>query len=151
MVNKIVGFITSLGAAKKTAGSGDIQQVLDKLPLDASEGMKHVFDNVTDYLRVAEQEKTNRAKIESNKVQALAAIQGQRELIELLINRTFDERGQVLAKQFEALDYALANGNLAVVQASLNGMVAVIQTSPFKTLQEMQQALGAKDFVVRLE
>jgi hypothetical protein len=30
-------------------------------------------------------------------------------------------------------------------------MVAVIQTSPFKTVQEMQQALGAKDFVVRLE
>jgi len=69
----------------------------------------------------------------------------------LLINRTFDERGQVLAKQFEALDHALANGNTELVQASLNGMVAVIQTSPFKTVQEMQQALGTKDFVVRLE
>ena len=69
----------------------------------------------------------------------------------MLINRTFDERGQVLAKQFEALDHALANGNTELVQASLNGMVAVIQTSPFKTVQEMQQALGTKDFVVRLE
>jgi hypothetical protein len=151
MANKIVGFLTNLGAAKKGKAGGDFQQVLSQLPMDASDGLKHVFDNVTDYLKVAEQEKTNRAKIEANKTLALTAIQNQRAMIEKLIDRTFDERGLVLAKQFEALDHALAAGNLEIVQASLSGMVAVIQTSPFKSVQEMQQALGAKDFVVRLE
>lgn len=150
-MKKIMGMLVAMGGSKARKGNGDYQQVLEKLPVDSIDGLKHVFDNVTDYLRVAEQEKTNRAKIESNKMQALEAIRSQRELITLLINRTFDERGQVLAKQFEALDHALANGNIDIVQASLTGMVTVIQTSPFKTVQEMQQALGAKDFVIRLE
>lgn len=150
MANKIVSLITRLGKGKSRNGS-NMALVFDKLPTDAAQGIKHVFDNVTEYLKVAEQEKTNRAQIDAAKQQALAQIQSQRDTITLLINRTFDERGAVLAKQFEALDHALANGNIAVVQASLQGMVAVIQTSPFKTIQEMQQALGSKDFVVRLE
>lgn len=150
MVNKIVSLFSGLSKVKKPKGE-DMALVFDKLPTDTTQGIKHVFDTVTEYLKVAEQEKTNRAQIESAKEQALAQIQSQRDTITLLINRTFDERGDVLKKQFEALDHALASGNVAVVQASLHAMVAVIQTSPFKTVQEMQQALGSKDFVVRLE
>lgn len=124
---------------------------LQSLQRRRTQGVKHVFDNVIEYLKVAELEKSNRAAIEARKTVALEQIRSQRDTINLLINRTFDERGQVLAKQFAALDHALACGNIEVVQASLQGMVAVIQTSPFKTIQEMQQALGTKDFVVRLE
>lgn len=152
MANKLVSMITSLGAAKtKKPKTEDIQTVLSNVPLDAVQGVKHVFDNVVEYLKVSELEKTNRAGIEARKTVALEQIRSQRDTINQLINRTFDERGQVLAKQFAALDHALVSGNVEVVQASLQGMVAVIQTSPFKTVQEMQQALGTKDFVVRLE
>ena len=151
MANKFANMIVNLGAAKARKPTTDIQTVLSHIPLDAIDGVKHVFDNVIEYLKVAELEKSNRADIDARKTVALAQIRSQRDTINLLINRTFDERGQVLAKQFAALDHALASGNIEVVQASLQGMVAVIQTSPFKTIQEMQQALGTKDFVVRLE
>ncbi|NYE59222.1 hypothetical protein FHW58_000374 [Duganella sp. 1224] len=152
MANKLVNMLTSLGAAKsKKPKGGDLQDVLSNVPLDAMQSVKHVFDNVTEYLKIAEQEQTNRANIAARRDVALEQIRSQRDTINLLIQRTFDERGQVLAKQFEALDRALANGDVAIVQASLQGMVAVIQTSPFKTIQDMQQALGSKDFVVRLE
>jgi len=67
------------------------------------------------------------------------------------MQHTFRERALVLQKQFDALDQALAQGDPSMVDAALKSMVAVVQTSPFKTMQEMQAALGSKDFVIRLE
>lgn len=104
-----------------------------------------------DAFKIAEQEKTNRTEITARRDIALESIRAQRDAFSELMKYTFKERSVVLAKQFEALDFALANGNIEVVQSSLNAMVAVIQTSPFKNMQEMQTALGSKDFVVRLE
>jgi hypothetical protein len=148
----IIKFVQSaVSPTKKKNKTSTVPEILNALPLDSVDGVRHVFDTVTDYLKTAEQEKTNRANIEANKEKALLAIQSQRDLIAKLIDRTFDERGAVLAKQFETLDRALAAGNIEIVQASLSGMVTVIQSSPFKSVQEMQSALGMRDFVVRLE
>ena len=82
---------------------------------------------------------------------ALASIQAQRETISELIQFTFQERAATLQKQFDVLDQAMAQGNAAIVDSSLKSMVAVIQSSPFKSIQEMQQSLANKDFVIRLE
>lgn len=121
------------------------------LPTGVVGGVQIVLTNITDYLKFAEQEQTNRTEITARRDVALASIQAQRDAFSELMKYTFQERSAVLAKQFEVLDFALASGNIEVVQSSLNAMVTVIQTSPFKSMQEMQTALGSKDFVVRLE
>lgn len=133
------------------SGANSIIKSLAGLPAHVATGMTDVVGQVTDYLKVAEQEQTKRTEINARRDAALATIQGQRDNISELLRYTFQERASVLQKQFEALDYALANNQPELVSASLKSMVSVIQSSPFKTIQEMQQALGSKDFVVRLE
>lgn len=126
-------------------------QNLSALPIHVVGGITDLVTSVTDYLTVAEQENTKRTTITANRDIALATIQAQRDTISELMKYTFQERAAVLQKQFEALDQALASSNVEMVSLSLNAMVAVIQSSPFKSIQEMQQALGNKDFTIRLE
>jgi hypothetical protein len=121
------------------------------LPAHVVDGVTNVVSSVTDYMKVAEQEETKRTEIRARRDVALATIQAQRDTVMEMIRYTFQERALVLQKHFDVLDKALASGQTELVHTSLTGMVAVIQSSPFKNVQEMQQALGSKDFVVRLE
>jgi len=121
------------------------------LPAHVVDGVTNVVSSITDYMKVAEQEETKRTEIRAKRDVALAAIQAQRDTVMEMIRYTFQERAMVLQKHFEVLDKALAAGQTDLVHTSLSGMVTVIQSSPFKNMREMQQALGSKDFTIRLE
>jgi len=139
------------GRIEKDDGLGALVKNMSGLPVHVVDGVKDVITNVTDYLVIAEQEETKRTEITAKRDVALASIRSQREAFSELMQYTFQERAAVLQKQFEALDLAMASGNAEIANSSLNAMVSIIQTSPFKNIQDMQQALGNKDFVVRLE
>lgn len=144
--------ITKAGKATDIAtATGDVVRAMAGLPAHVVDSVTGIVNDVTDYLKVSEYEQTKRADIAARRDAALATIKAQRENISELIQYTFQERAAVLQKQFEALDKALVDGNPDLVHVSLQSMVAVIQTSPFKSIQEMQKALGSKDFVIRLE
>jgi hypothetical protein len=137
-----------------TSGAADLSLLtksLAGLPVHVVDGVKNMVSDVTDYLKVAEQEKTKRTDITAKRDVALASIRAQREAISEMIQFTFQERASTLQKQFDVLDLAMAQGNAAIVDSSLRSMVQVIQSSPFKSIQEMQQSLANKDFVIRLE
>lgn len=153
--NGVFGFANN---AKKTISSSShgnyvsgIVKSLDKVPLHVSDGVKSVFNDITDYLKIAEIESTKRTDIIARRDVALQSIQSQRAIFEQLMKYTFQERASVINKQFQVLDNAMLNGDLATIKNALDGMVSVIQTSPFKSIQEMQKDLNSKDFVVRLE
>ena len=144
---------SSLGKSGKGASFSvpDVIKSLEKLPIHVSTGITDVISEITDYLKVAEIEATKRTEITARRDVALKALQNQRADFEQLMQHTFHERATVIQKQFDVLNFAMANGDASTVKHALDGMVAVIQTSPFKSVQEMQGALGSKDFVVRLE
>lgn len=120
-------------------------------PAKMMDGLNQVIHEVTEYLKLAELEETKRAEISARRDVAIESIRSQRELISEFLEYTFAERAQVISKHFEALDHALASGNVAVADAALKGMVGVIQSSPFKFLQDMQTAMRDKNFTMRLE
>lgn len=120
-------------------------------PQDVVDATNEVFREVISYLNTKELEQTKRANITANRDVAIEAIRSQREVILESLRYMFEERAQVIQKQFQALDYALETGNVALADTAMKSMVNVIQSSPFKNIQEMQNAMGAKDFVVRLE
>jgi hypothetical protein len=128
-----------------TSASGSIGVTL------VTNALNDIVSNVTEYLRVAQVEKTKRAAISAKRDIALASIRAQRESLSELLCYTFAERSAVLQKQFETLDRAIACGDPGTVELSLKAMLTVVQSSPFETIQKMQQALGDKDFVIRLE
>jgi len=124
---------------------------ISNVPVPIATGVKDVLDGIVDYLRVAEAEETKRTDIRAKQTVALTQLENQRALFEQLMAYTFQERAVVLQSQWQVLDSALKNGNVEQVKLALDGMVNVIQTSPFKSVTEMQEAFGSKDFVVRLE
>jgi hypothetical protein len=129
----------------------EVIKSLEKVPLHVTDGITSVFNEITGYLKIAAIEETKRTDITARRDIALQALKNQRATFEQLMQYTFQERASVIQKQFDVLDFAMANGNVDTIKNALDGMVAVIQTSPFKSIQEMQTALGSKDFVVRLE
>jgi hypothetical protein len=140
--------------SNKANSSTSVESVIKNLsnvPLPIVSGVTDVINGITDYLEIAALEQTKRVDILAKRDVALQQLRNQRDAFEQLMRYTFQERAMVLQKQFETLDCAIADGSVEIVKAALDGMVSVIQTSPFKNVQEMQAALGSKDFVVRLE
>jgi len=138
-------------AGKSGGGAVDLVKSMSGLPSHLTLGVQDVVASVTDYLKVAEQQQTRRAEITAQKDVAIATIEAQRACFSQLLDYTFKERASVLGQQFKALDHALHSGNAELAATALQQMVAVIQTSPFRSMQEMQSAMGQKDFVVRLD
>jgi hypothetical protein len=127
-------------------------QAANKTSNTPSQGAnEELVREVVAYLKFAEQEKTTRADITAKRDIALASIQANRDLMTLFMERTFQERAAVLRTQFAALDHAMARGNDAQVHAALNSLVSVVQSSPFRSIQEMQNALSQEGHVIRLE
>lgn len=145
-----------LVVAGKVSGrsSGVLAPGVARVPVDPTvfiEGLNRLTTSVTDYLTVAQQESTKRAAIAAHRDVALAEISAQRENISELMRFTFQERAAVIERHFAALDQALAAGDASLAQSALQGMVQIVQSSPFKSIQEMQSAMQSKDFVMRLE
>jgi hypothetical protein len=124
----------------------------NKAPSGGQQGVsEELVREAVEYLKLAEQEQTKRADISAKRDVALASIQARRDLMTLYLERTFQERAAVLSAQFAALDRAMDKGDDTQVHAALQSLVMVVQSSPFQSIQEMQQALSQKDHVIRLE
>ena len=147
---------TSLPVSKKgSKANGALPEInianLKNVPVPIVDGVKDVFCCISDYLKVAEVEQTKRVDILAKRDIALQELKNQRGVFKQLMQFTFQERAVVLQKQLDTLDSAMASGDLDVIKAALGGMVSVIESSPFKNIQDLQIALGSKDFVVKLE
>ena len=143
--------VSTKQANKETPPIDSAIKNLSNVPIPIVDGVKEVLNGITEYLKIAEVEQTKRVEISAMRDITLQQLHNQRAAFEQLMKFTFQERAAVLQKQLDTLDFAMANGNVEVIKLALDGMVSVIQTSPFKSAQEMQAALGSKDFVVRLE
>lgn len=93
---------------------------------------------------VAEQE-TKREEIRAERDVAIARIHAMSDNIKLYLEKTFDERSAIFAKQFECVDAALREGNTEMLALTLNSINSLAASSPFKNLSDInqvQQALG---------
>ena len=93
---------------------------------------------------VAEQE-TKREEIRAERDVAIARIHAMSDSIKLYLEKTFDERSAIFAKQFECVDAALRDGNTEMLASTLNNINSLAASSPFKNLadiNQVQQALG---------
>lgn len=94
---------------------------------------------------------TERLKRNAERDEAIELLRSQRDVLLKAIDRVFDERASIVRNQFHALDHALTQKDPEVIKMALDGMVTVIQASPFRSIQEAQQALGDKNHTINLE
>ena len=136
----------------KKAGGKIVKTAAKNIPgtqlLEAvSQGLKIL----NEYKTVEAQEKTKRAEIAAGRDISVEKIRAQRDLIKSFLDRTFDERKQVLTAQIKVLDRAIDKGDTAALKLALDSMLTVIKSSPFENIADMHAQLEAKDFVLRLD
>jgi hypothetical protein len=91
---------------------------------------------------VAEQE-TKREEIRAERDVAIARIHAMSDNIKLYLEKTFDERSAIFAKQFECVDAALREGNTEMLAMTLNSINSLAASSPFKNLADINQVQQA--------
>jgi RecA/RadA recombinase len=120
-------------------------------PLALVETVGKLGAEISHCLRTAQEEQTKRAAISADLEVALSTLRTKRQLFTELMQHTFAERARVIDQAVRTLDDALARGDVALADSALRSMVGVVQTSPFKGIGELRDAMTQKDFVMRLE
>jgi len=115
----------------------------DKLNL--AECFQQMVSAYTDYLKIAEQEKTKRREIEAWEKEAIAKINAQRDLLITYLDRSFDERAENFRALFNVVDKAMSSGNNEQLALTLNEITEIAKSSPFKELANLTSVRAALD------
>lgn len=99
--------------------------------------LSEIANAYTDYLKVAEIERTQRREIEANEKVEITKIHAQRDVLMSYLEQSFDERANNFRSLFEVVDQAIANGNNEQLAMALNSIVEIAKSSPFKDLANL--------------
>jgi ribonucleotide reductase alpha subunit len=102
-----------------------------------TECLNKIVNECTEYLKIAEQEKTKRREIEQWERESLAKIKAQRDLLMKYLDRSFDERSENFRSLFCVVDQALISGNNEQLAMALNTMTEIAKSNPFKELSNL--------------
>jgi len=110
--------------------------------------LNDVMQAWTEYLKVAEEEKTKRCDIKAREKVDVAEIQAKRDLLIGYFERSFDERAKNFQVLFQAVDRAMTSGDNQQLGLALHAITDLAKSSPFKDLASLsgvQAALGDPD------
>lgn len=105
--------------------------------------LNDVIQAWTDYLKVAEAEKTKRRNIEAWEQVTLAEIQTKRDFLIGYLDRSFDERTNNFQSLFQAVDRAMSSGNNQQLGLALHAIVELAKSSPFKDIADLSTVKAA--------
>lgn len=119
-----------------------------KTPEDVERALRILGEVAQDTIKYAEEQETKREEIRAMRDTAIAQISAMKECVQTYLEKTFDERSAIFAKQFEVVDSALASGDNEMLASSLNSINALAASSPFKNLADItsvQKSLTLSD------
>lgn len=109
--------------------------------LDNPEAVLKAFSTLrfvaNETIKYAEEQETKRVEINAQKEVAIEKIKAISDAIKTYLEKTFDERSAIFAKQFEVVDAALKNNNMEMLTMSLNTINSLAAQSPFKALSDV--------------
>ena len=91
----------------------------------------------TNYLEIAEKEKTKRCAIEAWEKTTFAEIEMKRDFIISYLERSFDERAKIFQSLFKTLEQATASGDNQQLSLTLQAITELAKTNPFKELSDI--------------
>lgn len=127
-------------ATKKT--SMDFVQGVEAFTAPA-QCLNDVIQAWTEYLTVAEEERTKRSRIEAWEKSTLAEIQAKRDFLIVYLDRSFDERANNFQSLFQAVDRAMSSGDNQQLGLALHAIVDLAKSSPFKDLADLSTVKAA--------
>jgi hypothetical protein len=109
------------------------------------QSLQETVSAYTNYLKVAEEEKTKRRDIEAWEKTTISQINAQRDLLIGYLERSFDERTTNFRALFTVVDSAISSGNNEQLALTLNSITELAKSSPFKDLANLNQVRLALD------
>ncbi|MEL6458959.1 MAG: hypothetical protein AAFX46_18195 [Cyanobacteria bacterium J06636_27] len=105
--------------------------------INPAESLQQMVSAYTQYLTIAEQERTKRRDIEAWEKEAITKINAQRDLLITYLERSFDERAENFRALFAVVDNALVSGDNEQLALALNSITEIAKSSPFKDLADL--------------
>lgn len=112
-------------------------------PAQMVEMTKFFIDKSAEVAKFCEEQRTKRAEIRARAQVAIHQIDAVREFLQSYLDKTFDERRILFAKEFEIVDKCLATGNVQALTVSLNAITDLAKSSPFKALADIKSVRNA--------
>ena len=112
-------------------------------PAQMVEMTKFFIDKSAEVAKFCEEQRTKRAEIRARAQVAIHQIDTVREFLQSYLDKTFDERRMLFAKEFEIVDKCLATGNVQALAVSLNAITDLAKSSPFKALADIKSVRNA--------
>ncbi|BAZ28775.1 hypothetical protein NIES4074_12090 [Cylindrospermum sp. NIES-4074] len=113
--------------------------------INPNDCLQQMMSAYTDYMKIAEQEKTKRREIDAWENERLAKINILREFLIAYLERSFDERAENFRSLFAVVDSAMASGNNEQLALTLNSITEIAKSSPFKELANLASVRAALD------
>ncbi len=111
--------------------------------LNPAESLEQMVSAYTEYLTIAEQEKTKRRDIEAWEKESITRINAQRDVLMTYLERSFDERADNFRALFGVVDNALVSGDNQQLALALNSITEIAKSSPFKDLADLSNVRAA--------
>lgn len=111
--------------------------------INPAESLQQMVSAYTEYLTIAEQERTKRRDIEAWEKESITRINAQRDLLMTYLERSFDERTENFRALFGVVDNALVSGNNEQLALALNSITEIAKSSPFKELANLNSVRAA--------
>jgi hypothetical protein len=108
-----------------------------------TECLNKIVSECTDYLKIAEQEKTKRREIDQLERESLSRIKAQKDILMKYLDRSFDERSDNFRSLFCIVDQAILSGNNERLAMALHTMTEMAKSSPFKDLSNLTSVRAA--------
>lgn len=112
-------------------------------PAQMVEMTKFFIDKSAEVAKFCEEQRTKRAEIRARAQVAIHQIDAVREFLQSYLDKTFDERRMLFAKEFEIVDKCLATDNVQALAVSLNAITDLAKSSPFKALADIKSVRNA--------
>ena len=113
--------------------------------INPTETLQQIVSAYTDYLKIAEQERTKRREIEAWEKETIAKIDATRDLLMKYLDRSFDERADNFRALFDIVDRAIAVDNNEQLALALHSITEIAKSSPFKELANLASVRKALD------
>lgn len=112
-------------------------------PQEVCKAIETLAAVAVDTIKYSEEQETKREDIRAKRDVAIAQINAMRDAVQTYLDKSFDERSVLFAKQFECVDAALKAGDNDMLAISLNNINALAASSPFKALADINQVQKA--------
>ena len=130
--------LTTLEEAASIAFDGRITN-----PQEVSNALQTLASVAVETIKYSEEQETKREEIRARRDVAIAQVSAMRDAVQLYLEKSFDERSVLFAKQFECVDAALKAGDNDMLAICLNNINALAASSPFKALADVGQVQKA--------